>query len=84
MSITITGRVSGTAPGQVEGTIGVLIKWKISQPLANANEGEIAFDIDQQLTDQEMQASLREQLASYVSGLAGQPFADADVRGCSF
>lgn len=85
----ITGRITGQGPGDAPGITNIIVRWEITSPVGNAAGGENVFPIDMQLTDSEIEASLRDQLAAFVSGLATvdqtiRNFTASDVRGCSF
>ena len=79
----ITARVVTSGSSNVPGMLNVTLTWRLTASINGiVEESGAPFDVDPNQTDTEIEASLRTQLADYVSNLVGQTFTSEDIRGC--
>jgi len=83
MSYIITGVIQGIGTGS--GTnLSIPVIWQI-QPAANGiTGGNEPFEVPPDLTDIEIEAEVRAQIAAKATLLSGVNFTAADVFGCKF
>ena len=86
-NIKITARVVGQG-GAGFGTVNAIVNWQISADIPDmVSAQEEGFPIDMNMTDTEISAALRQEVADHITQLANNPnyeFTAIDVRGCSY
>lgn len=84
--ILITGNIKSLQPSDAPDIQTISLVYGLSQqvliPGGAVNSGDIAFQVNVQRTDQEIESDLRAKLAEYISTQTGLTFTEADVRGC--
>jgi hypothetical protein len=82
--ITILGKVVSTGASVVSPITHtyVIVDYTVNHPLGTVGPGQASAEVLNTWTDQEMELSIREQVALHVANLSGDPFTAEDVRGC--
>lgn len=77
---TIIGRIIGQGTGSTPDEIGLEVKFSVSPQIIL--DGQFIVNVNKALTDQEIEAAVRQAVAQEVSNISGQTFTESDVRGC--
>ena len=80
--IAVTARITGSGATTQEGVAPFIVKYQMSGQVGGQPQSEeIFFLCDPLLTDTEIEASVRSQLADYLTAFGNQTFLAADIRG---
>lgn len=83
MVFSIIAQISGSGPNSVVAdSKNILVRWSAITETGADISAEDAFTVVLPLTDIEIEANVRSQLAARVSQISGHAYLPADVLGC--
>jgi hypothetical protein len=83
MVYSIIAQITGSGPfTAIADARSILVKWTAITEAGSDIAGERAFTVVLPLTDTEIEANVRQQLADHVSQISGHAYIAADVLGC--
>lgn len=71
----------GKGPGSTPVKINLIVRWQVVGLVTPGFSGETPFEVTLSTNEMRIQKDLRDAIAAYISGLTGQTFTAADVRG---
>lgn len=77
---TVVSRILSQGTGDTPDTIQFSVSYDVAGGAIAS--GQVSTQVSRNATDQEMEISMRQQVAAYLAELTGENFTETDIRGC--